>query len=200
VVYDRDGDAHYDTISAFIKTVRGSEPDAAIYLLAKMLMAGEDIRIIARRLVISAAEDIGMADPQALILAVSCQQAIEGIGMPEARILLAETTVYLATALKSNASYMALEEATRELEQNRTQQIPDAVKDAHYAGAKKMGHGLGYAYAHDYPEALAPEKIFSGMKRFYHPSGRGHEKTVSERMESWEKVRRERKTSPPAVT
>src|SRR5690606_1598064 len=130
---------------------------------------GEDIRIIARRLVISAAEDIGMADPQALVLASSCQQAVEVIGMPEARILLAETTVYLATAPKSNASYMALEEATKELAEGRTRAIPDAVKDAHYAGAKKLGHGEGYAYAHDYEEALAPEKIFGGMKTFYRP-------------------------------
>jgi len=192
IVYDRDGDGHYDTLSAFIKTVRGSEPDAAIYLLAKMLAAGEDIRVIARRLVISAAEDIGMADPQGLILATSCQQAVEAIGMPEARILLAETTVYLATAPKSNASYMALEEAGRELAESRTRAIPDAVKDAHYGGAKKMGHGVDYAYAHDYADAVAPGKIFAEMKTFYRPTGRGYEKIVAERLERWDKLRRER--------
>jgi putative ATPase len=192
VIYDRSGDGHYDTLSAFIKTIRGSEPDSALYLLAQMLAAGEDIRMIARRLVISAAEDIGMADPQALILASSCQQAVEAVGMPEARILLAEATVYLATAPKSNASYLALEKAAQALAENRTEKIPSAVKDASYAGAKKMGHGQGYAYAHDFEEAITPEKIFERSQIFYSPTGRGYEKTVKERLERWAQIRREK--------
>ena len=192
IVYDHDGDAHYDTLSAFIKAIRGSEPDAAVYLLAKMLAAGEDIRIIARRLVISAAEDIGLADPPALVLASTCQQAVEGIGMPEARILLAEITIYLATAPKSNASYLALEEASQELTQNRTRHLPDALKDTSYQGAKKMGHGLGYEYAHDFEDALTTVKLFQEMPTFYRPTNRGYEKLVTERLARWNQLRKER--------
>ncbi|MDD5262934.1 MAG: replication-associated recombination protein A [Methylacidiphilales bacterium] len=194
VVYDRDGDSHYDTISAFIKCVRGSEPDAALYLLAKMLHAGEEVRFIARRLVISAAEDIGLADPQALVLAVACQQAVEFIGLPEARIPLAETTVYLATAPKSNAAYAAGEEAARAISEGRTLEVPVALRDSHYAGAKKLGHGEGYQYAHDFTEGVSPDKMMAEVKSFYKPTGRGYEKTIAERLERWEALRSEKRS------
>ena len=190
VVYDRDGDSHYDTISAFIKCIRGSEPDAAIYLLAKMLHAGEDNRFIARRLVISAAEDIGLADPQALILAVACQQAVEFLGMPEARIPLAETTLYLATAPKSNAAYMAGEAAARALVEGRTMEIPEALRDTHYTSAKKLGRGEGYQYAHEYSGGVAPDQMMPDTATYYKPTGRGHEKVIAERLERWSALRR----------
>jgi len=192
VVYDKDGDAHYDTISAFIKCVRGSEPDAAVYLLAKMLHAGEDIRFIARRLVISAAEDIGLADPQALPLAVACQQAVEFIGMPEARIPLSETTLYLATAPKSNAAYMAVEAAAQALTKARTLEIPEALRDTHYNGAGKLGRGEGYQYAHDYEHGIAPEKMMGQAGCYYKPTARGYEKIISERLERWNALRRKK--------
>jgi len=196
-VYDRDGDQHYDTISAFIKSIRGSEPDAAIYLLAKMLEAGEDIRFIARRLVIAASEDVGLADPQALPLATACQQAVDFIGLPEARIPLAETTLYLATAPKSNAAYAALEEAVSDLRSGRTRDIPDALKDTSYPGAKAQGHGKGYLYAHDYEDGVAPETQFK-THTFYHPTRRGYEKTIAERLERWERVRKRHRQEPPS--
>jgi len=202
VVYDKDGDGHYDTISAFIKSVRGSEPDAAVYLLAKMLHAGEDIRFIARRLVILASEDIGLADPQALVLATACQQAVEFIGLPEARIPLAETTLYLATAPKSNAAYQAISEAMKAVAEERSAAIPDALKDAHYQGAKKLGHGAGYAYAHDHPGALAPVAMMPMDRAYYRPTGRGYEKTIAERLERWREIRRARvqgESAPPRV-
>ena len=192
VVYDKDEDAHYDTISAFIKCVRGSEPDAAVYLLAKMLHAGEDIRFIARRLVISAAEDIGLADPQALPLAVACQQAVEFLGMPEARIPLAETTIYLATAPKSNAAYMAGEAAATAIKENRTLEVPEALRDTHYKGAQKLGHGEGYQYAHDYEGGVAPDKMME-IEPFYHPTRRGYEKIIADRLARWNEIRKQRK-------
>ena len=196
VVYDKDGDGHYDTISAFIKCVRGSEPDAAVYLLAKMLHAGEDIRFISRRLVILAAEDIGLADPQALVLAAACQQAVEFIGLPEARIPLAETTLYLATAPKSNAAYQAIGDAMEAVAKERTEGIPAALKDAHYAGAKKMGHGGGYLYAHDHAEGVAPAAMMPLDRAFYRPTGRGYEKTIAERLERWREIRKTRPKDP----
>jgi putative ATPase len=189
VVYDKDEDAHYDTISAFIKCVRGSEPDAAVYLLAKMLHAGEDLRFIARRLVISAAEDIGLADPHALPLAVACQQAVEFLGLPEARIPLAETTVYLATAPKSNAAYLAVDAALAAIKENRTIEVPPALRDTHYQGAKTIGHGEGYQYAHDYEGGVAPDKMMA-VSRFYQPTGRGYEKIIAERLARWDELRR----------
>jgi putative ATPase len=192
VVYDRDGDGHYDTISAFIKCVRGSEPDAAVYLLAKMLHAGEDIRFIARRLVILAAEDIGLADPQALVLATACQQAVEFIGLPEARIPLAETTIYLATAPKSNSAYAAISAALHAVETERTRPVPPALKDAHYTGARALGHGAGYQYAHDHPGALAPQAMMPMEASFYQPTGRGYEKTIAERLARWAEIRARR--------
>lgn len=193
VVYDGDGDAHYDTISAFIKSIRGSEPDAALYWLAKMIHAGEDPRFIARRLVILASEDIGMADPQALPLAVACHEAAAFIGMPEARIPLAEATVYLATAPKSNAAYMGISAALEEIKAGRLREVPAAVRDSHYSGAKKLGRGEGYQYAHDYEEGIATQVTVENLPNFYKPTTRGYEKIVSERLERWKQIREQRR-------
>ena len=182
VRYDKTGDQHYDTISAFIKSMRGSDPDAAIYYLAKMLYAGEDIRFLSRRIMICAAEDVGMADPQALVVAAAAAQAVERIGMPEAQIILAEAVTYVACAPKSNASYMALNEAMESVRRKKTT-VPPHLQDAHYKGAAKLGHGLGYKYAHDYPnhyvkQQYLPEELEG--ERFYHPTGNGYEQQVRE--------------------
>ena len=150
IVYDKKGDQHYDTISAFIKSMRGSDPDAAIYYLAKMLYAGEDPRFIARRIVICASEDVGNADPMALVIATSALRAEEFIGMPEARIPLAQATIYISKAPKSNACYRAIESALEDVEKEQTMEVPEHLRDAHYPGAKKLGHGDGYKYPHDY--------------------------------------------------
>ena len=152
VRYDKDGDNHYDTISAFIKSMRGSDPDAAIYYLARMLYAGEDIRFIARRIIICAAEDVGNADPQALVVAVAAAQAVERLGMPEARIPLAQAVVYIATAPKSNASYMAIDKALEIVKNRQIKTVPPHLQDCHYKGAVNLGHGVEYKYAHDYPK------------------------------------------------
>src|ERR1051325_572589 len=151
VVYDGDGDAHYDTISAFIKSMRGSDPDAALYWLAKMTHAGEDPRFITRRIVICAAEDVGLADPMALVLANAAHQAAEFIGWPEARLPIAEATLYIATACKSNTCITAIDAALEDVRSGRTLAVPEHLRDAHYAGAKRLGHGQGYDYAHDHP-------------------------------------------------
>src|SRR5437762_7738078 len=151
VVYDGDGDAHYDTISAFIKSMRGSDPDATLYWLAKMIHAGEDPRFIARRIVIHAAEDVGLADPMALVLANAAFQAAELIGWPQARIPIAEATLYIATAHKSNSVITAIDAALGDIRSGRTLPVPEHLRDAHYAGAKRIGHGEGYQYAHDFP-------------------------------------------------
>ncbi len=188
--YDRDGDEHFNAISAFIKTIRGSEPDAALYLLARMLEAGEEPRYIARRLVISAAEDVGLADPRALQLAVACQQAVEFIGMPEGRIPLAETTVYLASAPKSNRAYQALDAAIADIRNGKHIPVPDALKDTSYSGAKKMGHGSGYQYAHDYDSGVA-DRMFD-CPEYYQPSGIGFESKIRDRLRAIEEMRRER--------
>lgn len=193
VLYDADEDAHYDTISAFIKSVRASEPDAALYWLGKMLLAGEDIRFIARRLVILAAEDIGMADPRGLMLAVACQQAVEFVGMPEARIPLAEATVYLATAPKSNAAYMGVESAMAEIKSGKLREVPKKLKSTAYRSAKKLGHGKDYQYAHHFEGALAPELTIENLPKFYEPTDRGYEKYVAERMAQWEQLRKKKK-------
>lgn len=183
VYYDKNEDYHYDTISAFIKSIRGSDVDAAVYWLAKMLHAGEEMRFIARRLVILAAEDIGNADPQALILAVSAMQACEFVGLPEARIILAQAVTYLAVAPKSNASYQALEEAAREVEENKVEEVPSHLRDAHYPGAKKMGHGEGYEYVHNNPDHFSKQAYREGKTRYYRPEGFGFEKEIIKRME-----------------
>jgi putative ATPase len=183
VQYDAKGDQHYDTISAFIKSIRGSDPDAALYWLAKMLYAGEDMRFIARRLVISASEDVGNADPQALLIAVSAQQALEFIGLPEGRITLAQATVYLATAPKSNASYMGLEKATEDVKNESTKQVPEPLKDAHYAGAKTLGHGENYKYAHNYTDHYVKQTYAPNLPRYYIPTHLGYEAKIKAWME-----------------
>ncbi len=185
VVYDAEGDAHYDTTSAFIKSIRGSDPDAALYWLAKMLHAGEDIRFIARRLVIAASEDIGLADSRALLVAVAAQQACEFVGLPEAQIPLAHATIYLATAPKSNAAYTALGAAQADLQQGRTLAVPEHLRDKHYKGAEKLGHGKGYKYSHDFPEAYVPQAYLPEGRVFYEPSDRGEEKRIAERLAHW---------------
>lgn len=185
VVYDGDGDAHYDTISAFIKSMRGSDPDAALYWLAKMIHAGEDPRFIARRLVICAAEDVGLADPIALLLAVSAQQAAEFVGWPEARLPLAEATLYIATAHKSNSAYLAIDAALEDVRAGRTLAVPDHLKDSHYAGAKKLGHGAGYEYAHDHPEHFVAQDYLGAIRKYYEPTDQGSEKKIKERVEKW---------------
>ncbi|MBI4684530.1 MAG: replication-associated recombination protein A [Nitrospirae bacterium] len=169
VVYDKKGDQHYDTISAFIKSMRGSDPDAAIYYLAKMLYAGEDPRFIARRIVICAAEDVGLKDPTALILATSALKAVELVGMPEARIPLAEAVIYIANAPKGNAAYVAIEEAMKDVASEETLDVPDHLKDSHYPGAKELGHGSGYKYPHDYPEGLVDQEYLKKKKKYYKP-------------------------------
>ncbi len=168
VLYDKKGDQHYDTISAFIKSMRGSDPDAAIYYLSKMLYAGEDPRFIARRIVICASEDVGDADPMALVIATSALRAVEFIGMPEARIPLAQVTIYIAKAPKSNACYLAIEAAMKDIEKEQTMEIPNHLKDAHYPGAKKLGHGKGYKYQHDYGGYVEQEYL-QKKKKYYKP-------------------------------
>ncbi|HVU28506.1 MAG TPA: replication-associated recombination protein A [Verrucomicrobiae bacterium] len=187
VVYDGDGDAHYDTISAFIKSMRGSDPDAALYWLAKMVHAGEDPRFIARRIVIHAAEDVGLADPMALVLANAAFQAAEFIGWPEARIPLAEATIYIATAPKSNSTVAAIGAAMREVESGRTLEVPKHLRDTSYQGAKKLGHGEGYKYAHDFEGHYVPQDYLGADKKFYEPTEQGVEKKIKERLENWRK-------------
>ncbi len=169
IVYDKKGDQHYDTISAFIKSMRGSDPDAAIYYLAKMLYAGEDPRFIARRIIICAAEDVGLKDPMALVLAISALKAIEFVGMPEARIPLAEAVIYIANAPKGNSAYMAIEEAMKDIAEEKTMEVPDHLKGSNYPGAKKLGHGTGYKYPHDYPEGKIEQEYLKKKKKYYKP-------------------------------
>ena len=181
VRYDKDGDNHYDTISAFIKSMRGSDPDAAVYYLGRMLYAGEDIKFIARRIMIHAAEDVGMADPQALNVAVSAAQAVERIGMPEARIILAEAVIYIASAPKSNSVISAIDQAMEAVRTEKTRPVPVHLKDTHYKGAEKLGHGAGYLYPHDFPGHYVKQQYLpDGMEgmTFYHPSDEGFEKEV----------------------
>jgi putative ATPase len=185
VVYDGDGDAHYDTISAFIKSMRGSDPDAALYWLAKMIHAGEDPRFIARRIVICAAEDVGLADPMALVLANACLSASEFVGWPEARIPLAEATIYIATANKSNSAYLAIDAALADVKSGRTIAVPEHLCDSHYSGAKKLGHGVGYEYAHDGKDHFVAQDYLGADKIYYEPTDQGVEKKIKERVENW---------------
>jgi len=189
VVYDGDGDAHYDTISAFIKSMRGSDPDAALYWLAKMIHAGEDPRFIARRIVICAAEDVGLADPMALVLANACLSASEFVGWPEARIPLAEATIYIATANKSNSAYLAIDAALADVKSGRTLAVPEHLRDGHYSGAKKLGHGVGYEYAHDSKDHFVAQDYLGAEKRYYEPTEQGVEKKIKERVENWRKLK-----------
>jgi putative ATPase len=191
VRYDRDGDEHFDTISAFIKSIRGSDPDAALYWLAKMIRAGEDPRYITRRLMISASEDIGLADPMALVLATSAHQAAEFVGWPEARIPVAEATIYLSTANKSNSALTAIDAALEDLEKNPTQAVPPHLRDSHYQGAKELGRGEGYQYSHDSPDHYVPQTYLSKARRFYTPGNLGVETKIQERLKYWEKRRTE---------
>ena len=184
VVYD-DEDAHYDTISAFIKSMRGSDPDAALYWLAKMVHAGEDPRFIARRIVIHAAEDVGLADPMALVLANAAFQAAEFIGWPEARIPLAEATIYIATAPKSNSTVAAISAAMSDVESGRTLAVPQHLRDTHYKGAERLGHGEGYKYAHDFEGHFVPQDYLGSDKIYYEPTEQGVEKKIKERLEKW---------------
>lgn len=185
VVYDSHGDAHYDTISAFIKSMRGSDPDATLYWLAKMIHAGEDPRFIARRVVIHAAEDVGLADPMALVLATAAFQAAEFIGWPEARIPIAEAALYIATANKSNSVITAIDAALEDIRSGRTAPVPVHLRDAHYAGAQRLGHGEGYQYAHDFPGHFVAQDYLGLRKRYFHPSEQGAEKQIKARLEQW---------------
>ena len=181
VRYDKDGDNHYDTISAFIKSMRGSDPDAAVFYLAKMLYAGEDIKFIARRIMICASEDVGNADPQALNVAVSAALAAERIGLPEAQIILSQAASYVACAPKSNAAYVAIQNAMENVKTTRTMPVPVHLQDRHYKGAAKLGHGEGYKYAHDYPKHYVKQQYLpDGMEGtvFYEPSDNGYEKQI----------------------
>jgi len=183
VVYDHDEDGHYDTASAFIKSMRGSDPDAAIYWMAKMLYAGEDVRFICRRVCILAAEDVGNADPMALVLANAALQICEFVGMPEARIPLAQAVIYVACAPKSNASYLAIDKATQDIKEKKVQEVPDHLKDANYSGAQNLGHGIGYKYAHDYPGHFVRQKYTRKKVRYYEPTNIGYEAKIKERLE-----------------
>ena len=181
--YDKDGDNHYDTISAFIKSMRGSDPDAALYYLAKMIYAGEDPKFIARRVVICASEDVGNADPQAIQVAVSAALAVERIGLPEARIILSQAATYVASAPKSNAAYMAVDEAQEAVRLKGNFTVPSHLRDCHYSGAEKLGHGDGYKYAHDYPNHYVKQQYLpDGLEgsTFYRPSENGYEKKIGE--------------------
>ena len=188
IVYDGDGDAHYDTISAFIKSMRGSDPDATLYWLAKMIHAGEDPRYITRRIMVHAAEDVGLADPMALVLAVSAHQAAEHIGWPEARIPIAEAAIYIATAWKSNSVISAIDAALDDVRKGRTLEAPDHLKDAHYAGAKKLGHGEGYKYAHSYAGGVVEQDYLGEARKFYEPGDQGTEKKIKDRLEYWRRM------------
>lgn len=184
--YDRQGDEHYDVISAFIKSIRGSDPDAALHYLARMIEAGEDPRFIARRLVISASEDIGLADPQGLVIAVAASDAVAFIGMPEGRIPLAEATVYLATTAKSNAAYNGINAAIADVRAGSFGRVPPHLRDAHYPGAKRLGHGKGYIYPHDNEHGVVGQQYLPDEldgRRYYQPKGLGAERDISARLE-----------------
>jgi putative ATPase len=185
VVYDRAGDGHYDTVSAFIKSLRGSDPDAALYWLAKMLAAGEDPRFIARRLVIFASEDVGCADPLALPQAMAAFQAVERVGLPEAQLNLGHVTVYLACAPKSNAAYVALSKAQEDVKNNRTLEVPRHLRDTHYKSAAKLGHGEGYQYSHDHEGHFVAQDYLPAPRRYYEPSEEGWEAKIAERLRNW---------------
>ncbi|CQD25189.1 recombination factor protein RarA [Mycolicibacterium conceptionense] len=186
VRYDRDGDQHYDVISAFIKSVRGSDVDAALHYLARMLVAGEDPRFVARRLMILASEDIGMADPTALPTAVAAAQTVQLIGMPEAQLTLAHATVHLATAPKSNAVTTALGAAMNDIRAGKAGLVPPHLRDGHYSGAQKLGNAVGYKYAHDHPDGVVPQQYppddLVGVD-YYQPTGRGFERELATRVE-----------------
>jgi putative ATPase len=188
LVYDRDGDAHYDMISAFIKSMRGSDPDAAVYWLARMLAAGEDPRFIARRMIVHAAEDVGLADPQALLIAAAAAQAVDAVGLPEARIPMAEAAIYIATAPKSNATVTAISRAAHDVEHEEAAPVPLALRDASTRGARSLGRGEGYAYPHDHPGGFVPQRYVPDQvagRVYYEPSASGHEVEIARRLRAW---------------
>lgn len=193
IQYDQDGDAHYDSASALIKSMRGSDPDAALYWLARMIEAGEDPRFLARRIVIAASEDVGNADPMALLIANSAFAAVEKIGMPEGRILLAQAVTYIATAPKSNASYVAIDEALSDVRNKSLLPVPVHLKDTHYRGASQLGHGEGYQYAHASEEGWVDQDYLGVEREYYRPVERGFEATIRKRLEVF-KERREKKS------
>lgn len=193
IQYDQDGDAHYDSASALIKSMRGSDPDAALYWLARMIEAGEDPRFLARRIVIAASEDVGNADPMALLIANSTFEAVEKIGMPEGRILLAQAVTYIATAPKSNASYVAIDEALSDVRNKSLLPVPVHLKDTHYRGASQLGHGEGYQYAHASEEGWVDQDYLGVEREYYRPVERGFEATIRKRLEVF-KERREKKS------
>jgi putative ATPase len=184
VQYDRDGDAHYDVVSALIKSIRGSDADAGLYWLARMLEGGEDVRFLARRLVILASEDVGNADPAALGLAVAAAQACELVGLPECQLSLAQAVTYLACAPKSNASCVGIMEARRDVREGRVLPVPVHLRDQHYGGAKRLGHGEGYQYAHDDPSGVVSQDYLGVERAYYRPTDRGFERELAERLEA----------------
>ncbi len=184
VQYDRDGDQHYDAASALIKSIRGSDPDAAMYWLARMLEGGEDVRFLTRRLVILASEDVGNADPHALPLAVAAMQACEFVGLPECQLTLAQATAYLACAPKSNAATVAIGEARKDVREGRLLPVPVHLRDKHYAGAARLGHGEGYAYAHEHDDGVAAQDYLGVDREYYRPVERGFEQELARRLES----------------
>jgi putative ATPase len=189
--YDATGDAHYDLASAFIKSMRGSDPDAAVYWLARMLEAGEDPRFIARRIVICAAEDIGNADPQALVVAAAALQAVEFVGLPEGQLPLAQAVTYLATAPKSNAATLAIAKAREDVRNGRTLPVPPHLQDAHYRGAKALGRGEGYQYSHDFAGGWVEQAYLPEARRYYEPVDRGYEAEICKRLEALRQSQRE---------
>ena len=194
VVYDRDEDAHYDAASAFIKSMRGSDPDAAVYWMAKMLEGGEDPRVIARRIVICAAEDVGNANPHALILANAALQIAEFVGLPEARIPLAQAATYIACCPKSNAAYLAIDRAMKDVREGRTLEVPEHLRDASYRGAQRLGRGEGYQYAHDHEGHFVEQDYVPVDRIYYEPTTEGHERLLKERLDAWRKRKREKKS------
>jgi len=188
--YDKAGDEHYDHASAFIKSMRGSDPDAAVYWLARMLASGEDPRFIARRIVICAAEDVGNAHPMALVLAQAAAQATDFVGLPEAQLILAQAVIYIATSPKSNASSMAIWSAMSDVENNRTFPVPIHLRDKHYKGAEQLGHGQGYKYDHDAPEGIAMQDYLGVPRKYYQPTDRGQEARIKEYMAKVEQIRK----------
>ena len=187
VQYDNDGDAHFDTASAFIKSMRGSDPDAALYWMAKMIYAGEDPRFVARRICICAAEDVGNADPNALVIASAALHVAEFVGLPEARIPLAQAAVYVACAPKSNAVYLGIDKALEDVKNKKAGNVPSHLRDASYPGAAKLGHGQGYKYAHDFPGHYVPQAYMPFHAAYYEPTEMGYEKKIKERLQALRK-------------
>ena len=198
IQYDATGDEHYDAASALIKSMRGSDPDAAVYWLARMLEAGEDPRFLARRIVIAAAEDVGNADPQALVIANAAAQATEFVGLPECRIILAQAVTYMATAPKSNAAIKAIDAAISDVKHQRVLPVPVHLRDKHYAGAKRLGHGEGYEYPHDAEDGWLAQDYLGVDREYYQPAPRGHEQEIARRLADWRTRRKQQQTQNPA--